>query len=314
MESIVISLNAVLPLFIMTLLGFVLKKTGIVSSRAMKQMNRICYLIFIPLLLFNNIYKTELEDIVHPGLIIFAVISVLAIWVISIIISLLTEKTPQTRGAMIQGMYRSNFTLYGLPIVTFLFGSENVGITSFLIAIVVPMFNVMAIITLETFRGGKSSIGKIAAGVVKNPLMIGSVLGILALAVDLHLPAFIETSINSLSSLAVPLSLIIMGASFSFTKIRHKKWQLALTVAMRMLIFPAVFLSISILLGFRDIQLASLMALFASPTAIVSYPMAVQMESDGEFACGVLMFTTIISIATVFLFVFLLQYFGYILL
>ena len=150
MESIVISLNAVLPLFIMTLLGFVLKKTGIVTSRAMKQMNRICYLIFIPLLLFNNIYKTELEDIVHPGLIIFAVISVLAIWVISIIISLLTEKTPQTRGAMIQGMYRSNFTLYGLPIVTFLFGSENVGITSFLIAIVVPMFNVMAIITLET--------------------------------------------------------------------------------------------------------------------------------------------------------------------
>ena len=83
---------------------------------------------------------------------------------------------------------------------------------------------------------------------------------------------------------------------------------------MRMLIFPAVFLSISILLGFRDIQLASLMALFASPTAIVSYPMAVQMESDGAFACGVLMFTTIISIATVFLFVFRLQYFGYILL
>ncbi len=312
MEILTISLNAVLPLLIIIVVGYALKRWRIVTNRGVKQLNRAVFFIFIPLLLFNNIYKTELEEVIQPRLIIFAVASVIVIWCISVLISVFTEKSPSTRGAMIQGMYRSNFTLYGLPVVTLLFGGSNTGVASFLIAVIVPMFNLMSIVTLEFFRGGKINFKRVIFDIIKNPLTIGSLLGVLALLLNIALPVFIETSINTLSALAVPLSLIVMGASFTLMTVYDKRWKMTLTVVMKLVIFPAVFLAISILLGFRDIELASLMALFASPTAIASYPMAVQMNSDKDFACGVVVFSTLFSIITVFSGIFLLQYFSFI--
>lgn len=308
MKILIISLNSIFPLFIMITLGYTLKKFKVVTRRAMNQMNRMSYLIFIPILLFYNIYKTNLKEVIQPRLILFAISSVLIIWGIAIAIGILSDKTPRTRGAMIQGIYRSNFTLYGLPIVIFLFGESNAGITSFLIAIIVPMFNIMAIITLEFFKEGKVNFNKIFLSTLKNPLMIGSLAGIISLLLHIRLPVFLESSLNALASLAIPLSLIAMGSNFTLMTVKTKKIKIALAVIVRIVIIPLIFLPISILLGFRDIELASLMALFASPTAIVSYPMAVQMDSDSDFACAIVTFTTLFSVFTVFIYILLLQY------
>lgn len=277
------------------------------------QINHITYLIFIPILLFNNIYQTEIKEILQPKLIVFTVVAILVMWGLSLAVTLPIEKSQKTRGAMIQGMFRSNYTLYGLPIVMFLYGKSQVGITSFMIAIVVPMFNILATITLEYFRGGKVKIRKFVFEILRNPLMVGSILGVIFLALNIELPVFVGKSIDIAASLAVPLSLIMMGARFTLTATKTKIGKLILTVAVRLVIIPVIFISISILLGFRNIELASLMVLFASPTAIVSYPMAEQMGSDGEFACNVVILTTIASCLTVFICLCVLQEFGFIL-
>lgn len=312
MDILRISFGAVAPLCLLISLGYLLRSKNLIDENAAEQLNRVTFRVFIPVLLFNNIYKTDIREVVQIDLIIYTVLSIFAAWVLSFIIAALTEKDPATRGAMIQGMYRSNFTLYGLPIVIFLFGDSRVGITSFMVALVVPIVNILAIITFELCRGGKTSFRRVIVGCFKNPIMIGSLFGIAALLLKIRFPEFLDTSIKTVASLAVPMSLLVMGARFNLKATKRKQWKLLLTVTVKLIVLPAIFLPIAIKLGFRNVELATLMAFFASPTAIVSYPMAVQMDSDGEFACNNVIFTTIISCVTVFLCICVLQYYSFI--
>lgn len=307
MKILAISLNAIAPLFLLMILGNIIIKCKLISSNTTSELNRITFLIFIPVLLFNNIYQTNIKDVIQPKLIAYSVLALLTLWGISFVVTILIEKEPSTRGAMIQGMYRSNFTLYGLPVVVFLYGESNVGVTSFMIAIVVPMANILAVVTFEIFKKGKPNLKKFFYEMVRNPIMIGSVCGIVALLLNIDFPGFLEKGLNTVGSLAVPMSLIIIGATFSVSATRFKLGKLAITVAMRLVILPLIFISIGVVLGFRDIELATLMALFATPTAIVSYPMAVQMGSDEEFARNTVIFSTLFSGVTMFLCVCILQ-------
>lgn len=296
----------------MMCLGFFLRRRNIISEKTAQEINKISFKIFIPLLVFNNIYGAKLKEVINVKLFVFTIASVFVIWLISIALAYATEKSPETRAVMIQGMFRSNYTLYGLPVIIFLFGAENAGVTSFLVSIIIPTFNILAIITLETFRGGRINIKNVFLNILKNPLMIGAIAGVFSLVLGVRLPGFIESAVDELAALAVPLALIVMGATFTLKTVKYKRMQLILTVAMRLVVYPLVFVAIAVLLGFRNIELATLMVVFATPTAVVSYPMAEAMSCDGDFACSVVVFTTIVSSITVFLFTFFLQYFGYI--
>lgn len=296
----------------MMCLGFFLRRRNIISEKTAQEINKISFKIFIPLLVFNNIYGAKLKEVINVKLFVFTIASVFVIWLISIALAYATEKSPETRAVMIQGMFRSNYTLYGLPVIIFLFGAENAGVTSFLVSIIIPTFNILAIITLETFRGGRINIKNVLLNILKNPLMIGAIAGVFSLVLGVRLPGFIESAVDELAALAVPLALIVMGATFTLKTVKYKRMQLILTVAMRLVVYPLIFVAIAVLLGFRNIELATLMVVFATPTAVVSYPMAEAMGCDGDFACSVVVFTTIVSSITVFMFTFFLQYFGYI--
>ena len=217
--------------------------------------------------MFNNIYGTKLKEVINLKLFVFTIASVFVIWLISIALAYATEKSPETRAVMIQGMFRSNYTLYGLPVIIFLFGAENAGVTSFLVSIIIPTFNILAIITLETFRGGRINIKNVLLNILKNPLMIGAIAGVFSLVLGVRLPGFIESAVDELAALAVPLALIVMGATFTLKTVKYKRMQLILTVAMRLVVYPLIFVAIAVLLGFRNIELATLMVVFATPTS-----------------------------------------------
>lgn len=89
---------------------------------------------------------------------------------------------------MIQGMFRSNFILYGLPVTASLFGDENVGTASMLIAFVVPLYNVLSVVVLEWYADRQIHPKKILKGIVTNPLILGALLGGLLLLCRIRLP------------------------------------------------------------------------------------------------------------------------------
>jgi predicted permease len=217
------------------------------------------------------------------------------------------EKDNAKRGVMIQGMFRSNFVLFGLPVAISLCGEENIGITSLLLGIIVPIYNVLAVITLETFRGTKPSVKKIVIGIMKNPLIIASVLGVGMYLLQIELPYTIEKTVVDIGKVATPLALIALGGGFAFHKVKGDIEQLMVSVVGKLVISPLFMVTAAVLLGFRNEVLVPILLMSGAPAAVSSYTMAEQMGGDGELAGEIVVFTTGISIATIFVWVFVLK-------
>lgn len=310
MENLFIAINAVLPMFLIIGLGILIRRTHIISDEAVRQANGMCFKVFISILLFYNVYTSDLSSSFNGNLLAFCVLGILAEFLVGALIVPRITKEPPARGVMIQALFRTNIVLMVVPITTSLFGPDSMGQIAVLLPVTVPLINVLSVIALEMHRGGKPSPKKILRGVATNPLILGALAGILALAVQLRLPAVLESAVKSVASAATPLALVLMGASLNFSKLKSSVRNLSICVVSRLVISPALFVALAVALGFRDVALGAILMVFAAPVAVNSYTMALQMDGDADLAGGIILLTTALSCFTLFLWIWLLKSLG----
>ena len=158
LSNFIIALEAVLPMFILMAIGAAVKEKKLMDPPEIKKMNHMVFVVFFPAMMFHSLYGKDLAEAFNGKLLAFGVVSVLVIYAASMAAAFVTTKNSKSRGAMIQGLYRSNFVIMGLPIAANLLGRENLGVTAVMVAVIVPLYNVMAVITVVVFRGGKPSL------------------------------------------------------------------------------------------------------------------------------------------------------------
>lgn len=310
MENLMISANAVLPMCLVMALGYGTRRLGWLRREEISTINKIAFRIFLPCLLYYNIYCSDLSGSFDPLLMAYAVGGVLLTFGLALGYTLLTEKLPERRGVLIQGMFRSNYVIMGIPVATALLGADQLGTVSILIAAIVPLFNMLAVVVLEVFRGQKPKPLHILCQIAKNPLVIGSVLGILTLVAGIRLPHILEQTIQSVSAIASPLQLFLLGAFFQFSGLKTYRRELVTVSIAKLIVSPGLFLGLGALLGFRGVAFVSLIGIFASPTAVNSFTMAQQMGGDAELAGDIVVTTSAASILTMFLWIFLFKSLG----
>lgn len=310
MENLMISATAVLPMCLVMALGYGTRRLGWLRREEISTINKIAFRIFLPCLLYYNIYCSDLSGSFDPLLMAFAVGGVLLTFGLALGYTLLTEKLPERRGVLIQGMFRSNYVIMGIPVATALLGADQLGTVSILIAVIVPLFNMLAVVVLEVFRGQKPKPLHILGQIAKNPLVIGSVLGILTLVAGIRLPHILEQTIQSVSAIASPLQLFLLGAFFQFSGLKTYRRELVTVSIAKLIVSPGLFLGLGALLGFRGVAFVSLIGIFASPTAVNSFTMAQQMGGDAELAGDIVVTTSAASILTMFLWIFLFKSLG----
>ncbi len=310
MENLMISANAVLPMCLVMALGYGTRRLGWLRREEISTINKIAFRIFLPCLLYYNIYCSDLSGSFDPLLMAYAVGGVLLTFGLALGYTLLTEKLPERRGVLIQGMFRSNYVIMGIPVATALLGADQLGTVSILIAVIVPLFNMLAVVVLEVFRGQKPKPLHILGQIAKNPLVIGSVLGILTLVAGIRLPHILEQTIQSVSAIASPLQLFLLGAFFQFSGLKTYRRELVTVSIAKLIVSPGLFLGLGALLGFRGVAFVSLIGIFASPTAVNSFTMAQQMGGDAELAGDIVVTTSAASILTLFLWIFLFKFLG----
>ena len=286
MDNLILSFNVVLPLFLCIMLGYFLRRIHLVDTPSLNTMNKLCFKVFLPIYLFNNIATTNLAAAFNGKLLATAYLGVLGQFVLLMLLIPRLEQQNARRGVLIQAIFRSNFALFGLPLALSLCGTEKVGPTSILVGLTVPLFNILAVVSLESFRGGKPSVKKMAKGIAANPLIIASLVGIAFNLLNITLPSAVQKSVNDLGSVATPLSLVALGGSFMVEKVKEYRRQLTIGVLGRLVFSPLLMVSVGILLGFRNELLIPLLIMSGSPTAVSSFTMAQQMDGDGELAAG----------------------------
>ena len=309
-SNLIVAICAVIPLFFLMLVGFAVKKMRLLTELELAHVNRMVFKIFFFFMMFFNIYTTDLAETFRPHLMLFGAVGVLASALIGGIIICLIEKSNKRRGAMIQAIFRSNFVIMGIPIISNIFGDDQLAIPTMMIAIIVPIYNIVSVFILETFRGGHFYLPTILLGVLKNPMILGAIFGTLFLGLGIPLPKVILKPISQLAAATTPMALIVLGASFKAGSYHEHLPQLIGCILGRLIIVPTIMLSLAIFLGFRGIELVTLMAIFATPCAVAGYAMAQQMDSDADLAGNCVVYTTGLSCFTIFGWVFVLKTLG----
>lgn len=310
MENVIIAINAVLPMFLLIGAGCVARQRGVISETAARQANSLCFKLFLSVMTFYNIYSADLSASFNGTLLLFCIGGVLVHFALGMLIVPRIEKSPPARGVMVQSVYRSNVLLLGMPIATTLFGTESLGQFTLLVVIMGPLFSGISVIALEVFRSKDVKPWKLFQGILTNPLVLGPLLGTLCVLAGIRLPAVLESAVSSLAKAATPMALVLAGASMNLTRLAGSMRDLIICVVTRLIISPAVMLTLGVALGYRGIDLGCIMLTFATPVSVSFYTMAMQMDGDPDLAGGVLLTTTALSCFTLCVWVWLFKCMG----
>lgn len=321
MNSFVFALNAVTPIILTVAIGYILKKVGLISGDLAKSLNRLVFRLALPSMLFLNVYNIEDIGDIDFSYLIYVLAVLFAVFLISVPLVIIVTKVHKRRGSLLQATFRSNFALIGIPISRALFGAEGVAVATLLSAIVIPLYNVLAVVGLSIFNddGTKPSLKKIVLGILKNPLIQSIAAGIALLGlravfinsgIDFRLSDItpIFKVLGYLSDLATPLALLVLGAQFEFSAIKELRREIIFGTVMRTVAVPLIGIGLAYLLGiFTGAHFAVFVAVFATPVAVSSVPMAEAMGSDSALAGQLVIWTTLLSTVSVFVASYLLK-------
>jgi predicted permease len=309
-DNLQVSFRVVAPLFLLMLTGYVLRRAKWLDEPTVQKMNKTSFRIFLPLMLFTNIINSSLETDFDIKIVLLAAGMSLFSSSYTALIAYIAEKDRPRRAALAQGMFRNNYILFGIPIMTSVFGEGAVGNITMLIACIIPINNILAVIEIQAFCGKSKGFGSIVKGVVTNPFVLAAASGFLVLMVDIKLPYVIDKAVSSLASIGNPLSLVLLGACLDFSQFKELRKDVVIAVAVKLMLVPLVAVCFFAAIGIRDEKLLALFIASATPAAASSHIMAGEMGADSNLAGHIVVFGTAFSVVTLFFWIFILKVLG----
>ena len=333
--------EAVMPLVLMIFLGYLLRRIGFFTEQFLTVGYRFSFRIALPCMLFCNVYSIQSLSAIDFRTVIYAVAAVCALFALGLVAALLFVPDRRQRGVVVQCFFRSNSAIVGVSLTQALGGTSALQCVAVITAFTIPLFNILAVVALSVFgesdkagdKHGFASIrwGKIGLNILKNPLIIGIGLGFLCLAVRALLPTneageavfmlseqgkVLFSVAEGLAQIASPFMLLMLGGQFTFSAVKGMKKQILLGTVGRILLAPVLAIGIGYLLSSAGVlqlgtaEYASFIALFASPVAVSSAIMAREMGNDDMLAGQLVVWTSIGSVFTLFLFAVLFRTVG----
>lgn len=327
-DILLFTINTIMPIILLMVLGYLLRRINFLTNDFLKIGNKTVFYVLLPILLFKNI--ADINDIsqIRMDVIGYIMIIIAILMVIGFFMGL-TVKEPKQKGVIHQCIFRSNFALIGVPLAELMGGDNGVLMAAVISLFSIPTFNVLAVIVLSVYKNQKIKIDvkKIILDIIKNPLIIGVLAGLLVAFLKLVMRNnqitnpfvrfnFLYTVISYLARAATPVALLVLGGQFDLKRISGYKKQLIIGVAGRNLVSPligvgaAVVLTLSGYTNFGPDVFAALIALFGTPVAVASAIMAEAMNNDGQLAGQLVVWTTLFSLLTLFIVIFIVRALG----
>ena len=328
-EAFIFAANAVLPIVLLIAAGYLLKRVGLLTKEFLNVGNKLTFRVFLPVMLFCNVYKIESLGHVNAAFILYGMAAVIIIFLLAIPLCCAFTKDSAKRGSLIQGVFRSNYAIIGIPLAESLFGEAGAAAAGVMSAFCVPLFNVLSVGALTVFNGSaeakKIDVKKILLGIVKNPLIIGTVTGLLFLAlrgaaqaVDISFRlsdiTVVWKTLENIKSICTPFALIVLGGRFEFSAVSRLLKEIVFGTAVRTVGVPVLGLTAAYLLreqlGLAGEHFAVYVGVFATPVAVASAIMAKEMGADDELSGQLVVWTSLISAVTIFIYVTILRMVG----
>lgn len=325
-------MRAILPILFVILLGYASQRIFTWSDEFYKTLNQMCFRLFLPIQLFYNIYSIESLAAMNWTVIGYLFFGILLCFFVGLGASRLFVREHRKKGVITQASFRSNQAILGIPLANALGGEAAMAFASLATSVCVPLFNVLAVITLTVFsdKGGrKLSPRSLLRQVITNPLIIGCLSGLLVVVIRQLLPTVDGTAVftirnqlpsvyqtlGNLSKVASPVMLFVLGTRLNFASVPGLLPQLRLGVLLRLVICPALVLGLAVLLrtplGITALEMPTLIAVSSMPVAVSSAVMVQEIGGDDQLAGQLVVWTSVLSIVSVFCIVYLFRTFAF---
>lgn len=318
LDNLIFSVNTVLPLCFFVLMGILLRKKKVFTPEFFSEVDVFVFKIALPCMVFIDVLECDVSQLTDFGLIGFSVIGVTATVALLFVTVPLIVKDKRRSGAVIQGIYRSNFAVLGVSLAGGIAGDAGLSAMAVVMPFAIVLFNGFAVLTLSVFapdeeKKAPAEIAKtIVLNVIKNPLIIATVFALFFILVretlSFELPTLVTGIAQRLSDTVYAMALISLGASMTPESFGDGKLKIAVTASViKTVVLPTVAVTVAALLGFTGARICVVFVLFGAPSAISSYIMAKNMKSDAELAGQILLISTVMSLFTIFLGVFIMK-------
>ncbi len=319
MESFIYSVNATVPIFLVMILGGLIKKWGIIDDNFVNKANKYVFNVALPFMVFEDIAAGDIRSRFDIKFVLYCMIVTILCFVLVWFFAELLMKDDTMKGSFVQGSFRSSAAILGIAFIHNMYDSS--GMAPLMIVSAVPLYNIFSVIVL-TFKAspegdGKNSashsdnIKKACVNIIKNPIIIGIFLGMLCSLLRLDFPVIIDRTIANVAQTATPIALIVIGAGFEGRKAIKKIKPTIVATFIKLIGQAVVFLPVAIWLGFRNQELMAILIMLASPATVSGYIMAKNMNNDGVLASSIIVLSTLLSAVTLTGWVFLLRMLGY---
>jgi len=310
--NLLFSLNMVLPIFLILVAGGLMRKFHVISEDFVKTGNSLVFHYTLPAGLFLGVYNSDLTQVFDAKFVLFAVGVTLVSFAVVWILAEVFVKDKAVIGTLVQGSVRGNFAILGMPLLANLVGQENSVKGVLVLTFVVPLYSAFSIVALSARSGSPKKVN--ARGLLKavfsNRMIIGILLGAAFAFLRVPLPVVVTKPVEYIAALTTPLSLICLGGSINLKERGTKLTLAAVASALKVVIFPLIYLPLAYALGFRGEDLLTLLVMLGVPTAIASYAMAIEMKGDHTIASTTIVMTTMLSAFTLTLFIYAFKSMG----
>ncbi len=311
-NNFVFSINTALPIFLVMLVGYGLKKGRVIDDAFVKKANILVFYVALPIKLFYDVSQTDFLEAFDRQLLSFLIVATMAGIVLSWLVGKATTQNDAQLGAFIHGSFRGNFIYIGFSLIENITGSLHPKVP-IIAAVMVPLYNIIGVLILSytaTASNTGDRVRKTVWSIFRNPMVLSIGAGIIASLLSLRIPVFMARTMGYFSALTVPLALIAIGASFVISQsLQSIKPSLAASM-LKLVILPLAAVMAAFYWGFRGEDLILVYILFGVPTATTSYIMTVALKGDSEMAANIIMITTALSVITMTLFVFAFKSMG----
>ncbi len=314
MDHLIFSLNAVVPVFLLMMLGLLFRKLGWIDEEFASKMNKFVFLVPLPVLVFKDLATVDFAEVWDMRFVGFCFAVTVVCILITVALSLLW-KDRSIRGEFIQASYRSSAALLGIAFIQNIYGTA--GMAPLMIIGSVPLYNMMAVLVLSFFQPGHKGLDRrlvlrTLKGILTNPIIIGIAAGLLWSALRIPMPHIMEKTVDSVAGVASPMGLMAMGAAFDIKKASAKAGLAMMASFLKLIGFCAAFLPVAVRMGFREEKLVAILVMLGSATTVSSFVMAKNMGHEGTLTSSTVMLTTLCSAFTLTGWLYLLRSLGYI--
>ena len=314
MGNFLFSINVTMPIFLVMVLGYALRRIGILNDNFVTICNKLNFKVTLPVLLFRDLSNVDIRAEFDLKFVLFCAFATTVGFFGAWILGKLFVKDPYSVGAFTQASFRSSAAVMGLAFIQNIYGSSTMG--ALMIIGAVPLYNVYSVIVL-TIEGDyppeERSSGKVKqtlVNIAKNPIIIGVLLGIVFGLLNNPLPTLVNSTVDTVAKTATPLALITLGAGFEGRKALKKIRPTLGASAYKLLIQAGIFLPIAIAMGFRGEKIIALVIMLAAPATPSCYIMAKNMYNDGTLTASIVVATTLLASVTLTFWIFLVRTLG----